>query len=71
MTAGRAITSAQRLAARALGADLPEPERSPGQAADETLAEAAAKPQPTGWTRGDAQAVLAAARARRAARNQQ
>jgi hypothetical protein len=57
----RRITSAQRLAAKALGATLPEPEADLHAQAEEALSEAAGKP-PRGWSSGGPKDVIKAAR---------
>jgi hypothetical protein len=56
------ISSAQRLAARQYGVDLPTPDPDPFTTAENVLEEAAAK-DPGGWSTGGAEAVVEASRA--------
>jgi hypothetical protein len=60
--AGKAVTSAQRLAARHHGATLPPAEADPYTQAQEALEDAPAKPA-AGWSTGGPEAVLKASRA--------
>lgn len=62
MTGPRPVSSAQRLAAKALGVALPETEADPHTKVEEALRTAASKP-PRGWSTGDAPAVIKASRA--------
>ncbi|WP_329340710.1 hypothetical protein OG252_33185 [Streptomyces sp. NBC_01352] len=58
---GKPITSAQRIAARALGVDLPPVEQDPHTQAAQALETADSK-APAGWSTGDAEDVITASR---------
>lgn len=58
----RPISSAQRLAAKALGVDLPAAEDDPHAQAEKAL-ETAARRRPRGWSTGGPKEVVKASRA--------
>lgn len=59
---GRPVSSAQRLAAKALGVDLPPVEADPHTRAQQAL-ETAARKKPGGWSTGGPKEVVKASRA--------